>query len=186
MSMAVPFGFMPGKGRVRRGHRDDDGLERDRVARARRGPRRSPATSGSRAPDRRPSDTASKTRRPGSWRGSSRSSRSGRTPPANCPTMPSPAIACSPMCRCTGSPVPRGRRPTCTTRPPMPAPLPSPFAGADRRRGVRRGSGDPPTTARSWHNVTHWSDFDTGGHFAAMETPQLLVEDIRTFFATVT
>jgi pimeloyl-ACP methyl ester carboxylesterase len=35
-------------------------------------------------------------------------------------------------------------------------------------------------------NVTHWSDFDTGGHFAAMETPQLLVEDIRTFFATVT
>jgi hypothetical protein len=34
-------------------------------------------------------------------------------------------------------------------------------------------------------NITHWSDFDTGGHFAAMETPQLLVEDIRTFFATV-
>jgi pimeloyl-ACP methyl ester carboxylesterase len=34
-------------------------------------------------------------------------------------------------------------------------------------------------------NVTHWSEFDTGGHFAAMETPQLLVEDIRTFFATV-
>ena len=35
-------------------------------------------------------------------------------------------------------------------------------------------------------NVTHWSDFDTGGHFAAMETPQLLVDDIRAFFATVT
>ena len=28
----------------------------------------------------------------------------------------------------------------------------------------------------------HWSDFDSGGHFAAMETPQLLVDDIRTFF----
>ncbi len=40
--------------------------------------------------------------------------------------------------------------------------------------------------AEKWHNVTHWSDFDTGGHFAAMETPQLLVEDVRTFFATVT
>ena len=37
-----------------------------------------------------------------------------------------------------------------------------------------------------WHNIVHWSDFDTGGHFAAMETPQLLVDDIRTFFATVT
>jgi epoxide hydrolase len=36
-----------------------------------------------------------------------------------------------------------------------------------------------------WHNIVHWSDFDTGGHFAAMETPQLLVDDIRSFFATV-
>jgi epoxide hydrolase len=30
--------------------------------------------------------------------------------------------------------------------------------------------------------VTHWSDFAEGGHFAALETPDLLVEDIRTFF----
>ena len=37
-----------------------------------------------------------------------------------------------------------------------------------------------------WHNIVHWSDFDSGGHFAAMETPQLLVDDIRSFFATVT
>ena len=36
-----------------------------------------------------------------------------------------------------------------------------------------------------WYNIVHWSDFDSGGHFAAMETPQLLVDDIRTFFATV-
>ena len=36
-----------------------------------------------------------------------------------------------------------------------------------------------------WHNIVHWSDFDSGGHFAAMETPQLLVDDIRTFFAMV-
>jgi len=34
-------------------------------------------------------------------------------------------------------------------------------------------------------NVVHWSDFDTGGHFAAMETPMLLVDDIRSFFATI-
>ncbi|HET6731742.1 epoxide hydrolase family protein [Mycobacterium sp.] len=34
-------------------------------------------------------------------------------------------------------------------------------------------------------NVVHWSDFDTGGHFAAMESPALLVDDIRRFFAGV-
>jgi hypothetical protein len=27
---------------------------------------------------------------------------------------------------------------------------------------------------------------DTGGHFAAVQTPQLLIDDIRTFFATLT
>jgi len=30
--------------------------------------------------------------------------------------------------------------------------------------------------------IVHWSDFETGGHFAALETPDLLVEDVRTFF----
>jgi hypothetical protein len=35
-------------------------------------------------------------------------------------------------------------------------------------------------------NIVHWSDYDTGGHFAAMETPQLLVDDIRGFFSTLT
>jgi hypothetical protein len=30
--------------------------------------------------------------------------------------------------------------------------------------------------------IAHWSEFDRGGHFAAMETPDALVEDIRTFF----
>ena len=31
-------------------------------------------------------------------------------------------------------------------------------------------------------NVTHWSVFDTGGHFPAIEEPDLLVGDLRTFF----
>ncbi len=35
------------------------------------------------------------------------------------------------------------------------------------------------------HNITHWSDFGQGGHFAAMETPQLLIPGIRTFFRAV-
>jgi pimeloyl-ACP methyl ester carboxylesterase len=33
------------------------------------------------------------------------------------------------------------------------------------------------------HNVVHWSEFDRGGHFAAMEAPDLLVGDIRKFFS---
>lgn len=32
------------------------------------------------------------------------------------------------------------------------------------------------------HNVVRWSEFDRGGHFAAMETPDLLVADVREFF----
>jgi epoxide hydrolase len=30
--------------------------------------------------------------------------------------------------------------------------------------------------------IVHWSEFDRGGHFAAMEEPDLLVGDIRAFF----
>jgi pimeloyl-ACP methyl ester carboxylesterase len=30
--------------------------------------------------------------------------------------------------------------------------------------------------------IAHWSEFDRGGHFAAMETPDLLVDDVRAFF----
>jgi pimeloyl-ACP methyl ester carboxylesterase len=32
------------------------------------------------------------------------------------------------------------------------------------------------------NNIVRWTEFDRGGHFAAMETPELLVADIRTFF----
>jgi epoxide hydrolase len=32
------------------------------------------------------------------------------------------------------------------------------------------------------NNIVHWSEFDRGGHFAAMEAPDLLVGDIRAFF----
>jgi microsomal epoxide hydrolase len=30
--------------------------------------------------------------------------------------------------------------------------------------------------------VVRWTEFDRGGHFAAMEEPALLVDDIRAFF----
>jgi epoxide hydrolase len=42
---------------------------------------------------------------------------------------------------------------------------------------------------RSWadqmYNVTRWTRFDRGGHFAALEEPDLLVDDVRAFFRTV-
>jgi pimeloyl-ACP methyl ester carboxylesterase len=36
--------------------------------------------------------------------------------------------------------------------------------------------------AERQHNIVHWTEFDRGGHFAAMEAPDLLVDDIRAFF----
>jgi pimeloyl-ACP methyl ester carboxylesterase len=42
---------------------------------------------------------------------------------------------------------------------------------------------------RAWceanYNVTHWTTMPRGGHFAAFEQPELFVEDVRKFFATV-
>ena len=32
-------------------------------------------------------------------------------------------------------------------------------------------------------NIVHWSRFERGGHFAALEVPELVVGDIRAFFA---
>jgi pimeloyl-ACP methyl ester carboxylesterase len=32
------------------------------------------------------------------------------------------------------------------------------------------------------HQMAHWSQFDRGGHFAAMEVPDLLVDDVRAYF----
>jgi len=33
-------------------------------------------------------------------------------------------------------------------------------------------------------NIVHWSRFERGGHFAALEVPDLVVADIRAFFAS--
>jgi pimeloyl-ACP methyl ester carboxylesterase len=32
------------------------------------------------------------------------------------------------------------------------------------------------------HNVVHWAEFSRGGHFAALEAPDLLTGDVREFF----
>jgi pimeloyl-ACP methyl ester carboxylesterase len=44
-------------------------------------------------------------------------------------------------------------------------------------------------TPRRWceaaYNITHWTTMPRGGHFAAFEQPDLFVDDVRAFFATV-
>ncbi|MFD8379007.1 epoxide hydrolase family protein [Streptomyces sp. NPDC059679] len=35
------------------------------------------------------------------------------------------------------------------------------------------------------YTIIHWTEFDRGGHFAALEVPELLIGDIRAFFRTV-
>ena len=36
--------------------------------------------------------------------------------------------------------------------------------------------------AEQSNTIVHWSEFDRGGHFAAMEAPDLLTDDVRDFF----
>jgi len=40
----------------------------------------------------------------------------------------------------------------------------------------------PRSWAQARNNIVHWTDMPRGGHFAAMEQPALLLEDVRTFF----
>ncbi|WP_433351053.1 epoxide hydrolase family protein [Microtetraspora malaysiensis] len=39
--------------------------------------------------------------------------------------------------------------------------------------------------AERGNTITHWSEFDRGGHFAALEAPDLLTADVRAFFRTL-
>jgi pimeloyl-ACP methyl ester carboxylesterase len=40
----------------------------------------------------------------------------------------------------------------------------------------------PREWAERFFNVCRWTEMPRGGHFAAMEEPDLLAEDIRTWF----
>ena len=33
--------------------------------------------------------------------------------------------------------------------------------------------------------LVHWNELDKGGHFGAWEQPDLFVDDVRAFFATI-
>lgn len=43
----------------------------------------------------------------------------------------------------------------------------------------------PREWAERVYNVRHWTEMPRGGHFAALEQPALLAEDIRTFFRLI-
>jgi hypothetical protein len=40
-----------------------------------------------------------------------------------------------------------------------------------------------PLAERDNTAIVHWTEFDRGGHYAALEVPDLVVGDLRTFFA---
>jgi pimeloyl-ACP methyl ester carboxylesterase len=52
--------------------------------------------------------------------------------------------------------------------------------------GVANYPGEVTRVPRHWvearYNLTHWAEMPRGGHFAAMEVPDLFVDDVRTFF----
>lgn len=68
--------------------------------------------------------------------------------------------------------------PAAATPPPPPVPLGVAVFPQDAVRPVRR------LAEQAFPHIVQWHEFDRGGHFAAMEQPDLLVEDLRQF-ATV-
>ncbi|MFM8303398.1 MAG: epoxide hydrolase, partial [Actinomycetota bacterium] len=52
--------------------------------------------------------------------------------------------------------------------------------------GVANYPGEVTRTPRAWaerrYNITHWTELPRGGHFAAMQVPDLFVADVRAFF----
>ncbi|RFU41736.1 epoxide hydrolase [Actinomadura logoneensis] len=63
--------------------------------------------------------------------------------------------------------------------PPVPAPVGVAVFPHDIFLPVRRFAD------RDLPSLTHWTEFDSGGHFAALERPDALVDDVRAFFRTV-
>ncbi len=53
--------------------------------------------------------------------------------------------------------------------------------------GVANYPGEIISGRRRWaeasNRIVHWNDMPRGGHFAALEQPDLFVDDVRTFFA---
>lgn len=62
------------------------------------------------------------------------------------------------------------------------APEPS---GVPTAAAVFPGDTSLRVIAERQHRIVRWTEYDRGGHFAALEAPDLLVDDIRAFFRTL-
>jgi pimeloyl-ACP methyl ester carboxylesterase len=73
--------------------------------------------------------------------------------------------------------------PVAATPPPVPPPLPVPVGVAvfpqDLALPIRR------LAEPGFPNIVQWNEFDRGGHFPAMEQPELFVGDLREFALTL-
>ncbi|QMW64650.1 epoxide hydrolase [Mumia sp. ZJ1417] len=72
----------------------------------------------------------------------------------------------------------RLHRDTARQAAPCPVPLGVAVFAHDITQSVR-------PLAERLYDIWHWSEFESGGHFAAMEVPELLAEDVREFFSRV-
>ena len=61
---------------------------------------------------------------------------------------------------------------------PTPSAVPTGVAAFAEDIAIRR-------YAEQGNNIVRWSDIEAGGHFAALETPDLLLADVRGFFAAM-
>jgi microsomal epoxide hydrolase len=66
-------------------------------------------------------------------------------------------------------------------RPPAPVAVPTGVARWPKEEILRF----PRAWVERQYHVTHWAEMPRGGHFAAMEQPELFVDDLRDFFRTV-
>jgi pimeloyl-ACP methyl ester carboxylesterase len=64
-----------------------------------------------------------------------------------------------------------------------------PQARVEVPTGIALYPGEVTRPPRAWverrYRVTRWAELPRGGHFAAMEVPDLFVDDLRAFFASV-
>jgi len=58
------------------------------------------------------------------------------------------------------------------------------MAAVGRKQSAEDISQPPSEWAERFFNVQRWTEMPRGGHFAAMEEPELLVADIRAWFQT--
>ncbi|MFI6366939.1 epoxide hydrolase family protein [Nocardia sp. NPDC050630] len=63
--------------------------------------------------------------------------------------------------------------------------MPARNSGVPTAAAVFAGDNSIRVLAERQHNIVRWTEYDRGGHFAAMEAPDLLTSDVRAFFRSL-